>query len=61
MQLLTTLCYFFTGDRMGCGIDFDSEPDGNYVKVFFTKNGVQVGKSQKMKRPIHGLYPLMGE
>ena len=46
---------------MGCGIDFDSEPGGNFVKVFFTKNGVQVGKSQKMKRPVHGLYPLMGE
>ena len=48
------------GDRMGCGIDFDSEGDGNFVKVFFTKNGEQVGSSKRMKRPVHGLYPLFG-
>ncbi len=48
------------GDRMGCGIDFDSDSSGNYVKVFFTKNGAQVGNSQRMKRPVNGLYPLFG-
>ena len=46
---------------MGCGVDFDSDVGVNYVKVFFTKNGRQVGHSQKMKRPVHGLYPLFGK
>ena len=46
---------------MGCGIDFDSESSGNYVRVFFTKNGTLIGNSHKMKRPVHGLYPLFGK
>ena len=46
---------------MGCGVDFDTDVGVNHVKVFFTKNGRQVGHSQKMKRPIHGLYPLFGK
>ena len=49
-----------TGDRMGCGVDFESEDSPDYVKVFFTKNGQQVGDFIKFKKPKSGLYPLMG-
>ena len=49
-----------TGDRMGCGVDFDTDVGYGYVSIFFTKNGQQVSKPIKMKRPIHGLYPLVG-
>ena len=49
-----------TGDRMGCGVDFESEDSPDYVKVFFTKNGQQVGDFIKFKKPKDGLYPLMG-
>ena len=50
-----------TGDVMGCGIDFDSdEVDTRFVRVFFTKNGRQVGEMQRMKRPVKGFYPLIG-
>lgn len=48
------------GDRMGCGVDFESEGSPNFVKVFFTKNGKQVGDFIKFKKPKSGLYPLMG-
>ena len=48
------------GDRMGCGVDFDSAQDHCYVRVFFTKNGKQVGDSERFKRPVHGIYPLVG-
>lgn len=48
------------GDRMGCGIDFDTDCGPGYVHVFFTKNGKQVGDAVKMRRPLHGLYPLIG-
>ena len=51
----------YIGDIMGCGVDFDTDVGQNYVKVFFTKNGRQIGESQKMKRPVHGLYPLFGK
>ncbi len=48
------------GHRMGCGLDFSSEDTG-YVDVFFTRNGERVGgKSVRIKRPLHGLYPLIG-
>lgn len=49
-----------TGDRMGCGIDFDTDVGYEYVNVFFTKNGKQVGSHTKVKRPIYGFYPLIG-
>ena len=49
-----------TGDRMGCGIDFESEDSPDYVKVFFVKNGQQVGDFVKFKKPKDGLYPCMG-
>ena len=48
------------GDRMGCGIDFDSEDASGCVNVFFTKNGKQVGDPVRIKKPVYGLYPLIG-
>ena len=48
------------GDRMGCGVDFDTDEGYGYVNVFFTRNGEQVGEPIKMKRPLHGLYPIVG-
>lgn len=49
------------GDSMGCGVDFDVEiAEEGYVNVFFTKNGQQVGRLVKIKRPVHGLYPMIG-
>ena len=49
-----------TGDRMGCGVDFDSDVGYGYVNIFFTRNGHQVGELIKLKRPTYGLYPLVG-
>lgn len=49
-----------TGDRMGCGVDFDSDAGYGNVNVFFTKNGQLIGDPVKMKRPVYGLYPLVG-
>ena len=48
------------GDVMGCGIDFSTDCGQGYVKVWFTKNGETVGPSEKMRRPLHGFYPLIG-
>ena len=48
------------GDRMGCGVDFETDVGYGYVNVFFTRNGQQVGESIKMKRPLRGLYPIVG-
>ena len=48
------------GDRMGCGVDFESEDCSNYMNVFFTKNGRQIGDLIKIKKPMNGLYPLVG-
>ena len=50
-----------TGDRMGCGVNFDSGREHGTVEVFFTKNGNQVGGVEVMKRPLNGLYPLIGK
>ena len=50
-----------TGDSMGCGVDFDCEQaEAGSVSVFFTKNGQQVGRVVKLKRPDQGLYPMIG-
>ena len=49
-----------TGDRMGCGVDFEGKDSPDYVKVFFTKNGQQVGDFVMFRKPKSGLYPLMG-
>ena len=48
------------GDRMGCGVDFESEVEYGYHEVFFTKNGQLVGDPMRIKRPVHGLYPIIG-
>ena len=48
------------GDRMGCGVDYTTDVGYGYVEVFFTKNGKQVGDCIRMKRPVYGLYPLVG-
>ena len=48
------------GDRMGCGVNFGSEDASGYINVFFTKNGQQVGNLVKIKKPVNGLYPLVG-
>ncbi len=48
------------GDRMGCGVDYNTDVGVGYVDIFFTKNGIQVGNTVRMKRPIYGLYPLVG-
>ena len=48
------------GDRMGCGVDFDSEDTLGYIDVFFTKNGEQVGDVIKIKKPTSGLYSVVG-
>ena len=49
------------GDRMGCGLDFRGEDDSSgRVKIFFTKNGQQVGGSLRIEIPVGGLYPLIG-
>ena len=49
-----------TGDRMGCGVDFEGDDSSEYVKVFFTKNGQQVGDFITFRKPKSGLYPLIG-
>lgn len=56
-----------TGDRMGCGVCFYADCRSGYVRVFFTKNGGQIGDVVEMKLPPgeyrapHGnLYPLIG-
>ena len=48
------------GDRMGCGVDFESEDYSNCIYVFFTKNSQNVGNHIKIKKPVNGLYPLVG-
>lgn len=49
-----------TGDRVGCGVDFENEDNSGYVDVFFTKNHKLVGHPVKIKKPVYGLYPLIG-
>ena len=48
------------GDRMGCGVDFDTDVGYGYCEVFFTKNGQLVGDPVRMKCPVYGLYPIIG-
>jgi hypothetical protein len=51
-----------SGDRIGCGVIFEDDDSSDYVKVFFTKNGEQVGEIVNFKRPAsgRGIYPSMG-
>ena len=46
-------------NKMGCGIEF-SEEDAEFVNVFFTKNGRQIGDVVKLKKPASGLHSLIG-
>ena len=46
-------------DKMGCGVEF-SEEDTEFVNVFFTKNGQQVGDVTKLKKTASGLYSVVG-
>ncbi len=48
------------GDRMGCGVNFESDAGYGYCEVFFTKNDQLVGEPVRMKRPVYGLYPIIG-
>ena len=49
------------GDRMGVGIDFETECGVGNVKVWFTKNGEMVGgRAIQVLRPVKGLYPIIG-
>ena len=48
------------GDRMGCGVDFDTDCGQGNVSIFFTKNGKQIGKLVRMRLPTNGLYPIIG-
>lgn len=48
------------GDVMGCGVDFESEDLSGCVNVFFTKNGKQVGDSVRIRKPMSGLYAVIG-
>jgi hypothetical protein len=48
------------GDRMGCGIDFDTSLPSGYVYVFFTKNGIPFCEPIPVKQPPDGLYSLIG-
>ena len=48
------------GDRMGCGVDFDHDVGYGFYQIFFTKNGELVGEPVTMKRPVYGLYPIIG-
>jgi len=52
-----------TGDRVGCGIKFDSIPgiglNGSLLPVFFTRNGKEVC-SLFVPFPPGGLYPAFG-
>ena len=39
------------GDRIGCGIDFNDDHHSDYIHVFFTKNGKQLGDRIKCLVP----------
>ncbi|GAB1605036.1 SPRY domain-containing protein 3-like isoform X1 [Argonauta hians] len=52
----------FTGERMGCGIKFDQTDVSGVrplVKVFFTKNGDEIG-TVVVPWPHGGLFPIVG-
>ena len=48
------------GDRIGCGIDFDSDHHSDYINVFFTQNGKQVGDLIRCKTPPFKMCPVLG-
>ena len=55
---------FSTGDRIGCGIDFQAESDGDVdhhadFHVFFTKNGKQIGNRIRCVMPPFRICPMI--
>ena len=48
-----------TGDRIGCGIDFNSDHHSSFIHVFFTKNGKQVGDRIRCKKPPFTMCPVI--
>ena len=46
-----------TGDRIGCGIDFNDE---HHMHVFFTLNKKQLGDRIKCLVPPFNMYPAVG-
>jgi hypothetical protein len=48
------------GDRIGCGIDFDNDHHSDYIHVFFTKNGKQLGDRIKCTMPPFKMCPMVG-
>ena len=55
---------FSTGDHVGCGIDFQAESDddhhSDYIHVFFTKNGKQIGDRIRCVTPPFRMRPMVG-
>ncbi|XP_064600624.1 SPRY domain-containing protein 3-like isoform X2 [Liolophura sinensis] len=53
----------YIGDKVGCGIIFDRDEDEEghkpTAKVFFTRNGKEIGKVA-VPVPAEGLYPAIG-
>ena len=51
------------GDRIGCGVDFNDDHHSDYIHVFFTKNGKQLGDRIRCLVPHFKMYPVvrMGE
>jgi hypothetical protein len=49
-----------TGDRIGCGIDFDDDHHSDYIHVFFTKNGKQLGDRIRCVMPPFKMCPMVG-
>ncbi len=49
-----------TGDRIGCGIDFDDDNHSDYIHVFFTKNGKQLGDRIRCQVPPFKMCPMVG-
>ena len=47
------------GDRIGCGIDFDDDHQSDFMNVFFTRNGKQVGDLIKCRIPSFKMFPLV--
>lgn len=50
-----------TGDRIGCGIEFDGDrQSSDSIHVFFTKNGKQLGDSIRCMMPPFSMCPMVG-
>ena len=49
-----------SGDRIGCGIDFNNDHHSDYIHVFFTKNGKQLGDRIRCLVPPFKMCPVVG-